>query len=63
MNNFEFTYEADGQRHAEAVEANDLDQVQHYFHLTHPRLAHIINVVLKRTGRETVERPLAIAVA
>ena len=64
MNDYEFTYESDDGRHAEAVEAHDLDQARHYFQVTHPRgLAHIIAIVMKRTGQEAVERPLALAVA
>ncbi len=64
MNDYEFTYDdADG-RHAEAVEARDLDKARRFFHTTHPRgLARIIAVVMQRTGREAVERPLALAVA
>ena len=64
MNAYEFTYESEDGRHAEAVEAHDLDEARHYFHVTHPRgLAHIIAVMMRRTGREAVERPLALAVA
>jgi hypothetical protein len=63
MNAYEFTYESNDGHHAEAVEARDLDQARHYFHVTHPRgLARIINVVMQRTGREVVGRALVLAV-